>query len=123
MAAKAKPGDVTGRQREELIKEQAAEQVRKAEELTMATAKEAERLNNEILDLTQSTDNPTVIDEVEDLGVELANDAVIVRVADDIDMMTIGAGNYYSFKAGQKYKVAPNVAAHLKEKGFLYDRA
>jgi len=122
MAAKAKVGDVTGRQREELIKQQAAEQVRRSDELTMVTATEAKRLQEEIVDLTTSPDAPTVIDEVEDLGVELANDTVVVRVAEDIDMMTIGAGNHYNFKAGQKYKVPLSVSNHLKEKGLLYDR-
>jgi hypothetical protein len=121
MATKAKHGDVTGRQREELIKEQAAEQVRRSDELTMASAKEAARLETEVVDLTQP-DSPTVIDEVEDLGVALANDSVVIRVAEDIDMMTIGAGNHYSFRAGQKYKVSPGVYEHLKEKGLLYDR-
>ncbi len=33
--------------------------------------------------------------------------------------MTLGAGNYYSFKAGQKYKVSRQVAQHLEEKGYL----
>jgi menaquinone-dependent protoporphyrinogen IX oxidase len=33
--------------------------------------------------------------------------------------MTLGAGNYYSFKAGQKYKVTKAVAEHLQEKGYL----
>jgi hypothetical protein len=37
-------------------------------------------------------------------------------------MMTIGAGNHYSFQAGKKYKVTQAVANHLKEKGYLYDR-
>jgi hypothetical protein len=36
--------------------------------------------------------------------------------------MTIGAGNTYSFETGKKYKVSKSVAAHLKEKGYLYDR-
>lgn len=122
MAAKAKAGDVTGRQREELIKEQAAEQARRSEEVTMATAAEAVRLENEVLDLSTKPDSPTVIDEVEDLGVDLAENTTIIRVAEDMDMVTIGSGNHYNFKAGQKYKVPANVAAHLQEKGYLYDR-
>lgn len=122
MAAKAKAGDVTGRQREELIKEQAAEQARRADEVTMATAAEAVRLENEVLDLSTKPDQPTLIDEVEDLGVDLADNTTIIRVAEDMDMVTIGSGNHYSFKAGQKYKVPANVAAHLKEKGYLYER-
>lgn len=122
MAAKAKAGDVTGRQREELIKEQAAEQARRADEVTMATATEAARLETEVLDLSTKPDQPTLIDEVEDLGVDLADNTTIIRVAEDMDMVTIGSGNHYSFKAGQKYKVPANVASHLQEKGYLYER-
>ncbi len=33
--------------------------------------------------------------------------------------MTLGAGNNYSFKAGQKYVVSKAVAQHLREKGYL----
>jgi hypothetical protein len=122
MAAKAKTGDVTGRQREELIKEQAAEQARRADEVTMATVDKAARLETEVLDLSAKPDQPTLIDEVEDLGVDLADNTTIIRVAEDMDMVTIGSGNHYSFKAGQKYKVPANVAAHLQEKGYLYER-
>ncbi len=87
----------------------------------MATAEAAAKLETEVLDLTVPG-NPTVIDEVETVGVSLADDSQVIRVAEDLDFVTIGAGNNYSFKAGQKYKVAKHVAQHLQEKGYLYDR-
>lgn len=121
MATKAKVTDVTGRQREALVKEQAAQQARAAEELTMASAVETARLETEVVDLATPS-APTVIDEVEDLGVDLADDTTVIRVAEDLDMVTIGASNHYNFKAGQKYKVPSHVARHLEEKGYLYDR-
>jgi hypothetical protein len=122
MAAKAKPTDVTGRQREQLIKQHAEEISRRAEEMSIATAVETERLETEVVDLSKAPERPTVIDEVEDLGVGLADDTTVIRVAEDLDMVTIGVGNHYSFKAGQKYKVPKNVARQLQEKGYLYDR-
>jgi hypothetical protein len=122
MAAKAKVADVTGRQREELIKAQAEEQSRRADEMTMATAKAAEKLETEVVDLSQKPEQPTVIDEVESLGVDIADNTVVIRVAEDLDQVTIGAGNNYNFKAGQKYKVPKAVARHLQDKGYLYDR-
>lgn len=121
MASKPKVGDVTGRQREELIKQHAEELARRSNEMSIATAVEAARLETEVMDLT-APGEPTVIDEVESVGVDLADDSTIVRVAEDIEMMTIGVGKHYSFKAGQKYKVSKAVAQHLEEKGFLYDR-
>jgi hypothetical protein len=38
---------------------------------------------------------------------------------EDIENMTLGAGNNYNFKAGQKYSVTKTVATHLQEKGYL----
>lgn len=122
-ASKAKPTDVTGRQREKLIKENAEELARRAEEMSIATAVETVRKETEVTDLSVNPDRPTVIDEIEDLGVTSADDTVVIRVADDLDYVTIGVGKHYSFKAGQKYKVAKNVANHLREKGYLYERA
>lgn len=120
--AKAKVTDFTGRQREDMLKANAEEVAKRAQEMSIASQVEAERLETEIFDLTTAGAVPTVIDEVESLGVESADDTVVIRVAEDLDFVTIGVGNHFSFKAGQKYKVAKNVAAHLQEKGYLYDR-
>ncbi len=119
--AKAKVTDVTGRQREAQIAASAEALVERANEMSMATVAKNYKNETEITDLTLP-DQPTVIDEVESVGVSLADDSVIVRVAENIDHMTIGAGNTYSFETGKKYKVSKAVADHLKEKGYLYDR-
>lgn len=123
MATKPKAGDVTGRQRQALLKEHAEELSKRAEEMSVATAVEAARLETEVVDMTTPARPTTIIDEVESVGVDLADNTEVVRVAEDIEQMTLGAGNHYSFKAGQKYKVSKAVASHLREKGFLYDRA
>ncbi|CAB4153153.1 hypothetical protein UFOVP621_46 [uncultured Caudovirales phage] len=123
MAAKPKPTDVTGRQREKLIKENAEALAKRAEEMSIATAVDNIRMEKETIDLSKVSDRPTVIDEeIESVGVDLADNTVVVRVAEDLDMMTVGAGKHYSFKAGVKYKVPKNVAQQLQEKGYLYDR-
>jgi hypothetical protein len=119
--AKAKVTDVTGRQREDQIKAVAEQQAARVNEMSMATAVKEVKDATEIVDMTIPS-APTVIDEVESVGVSLADDSVVVRVAENIDQMTIGAGNSYSFQAGKKYKVSKHVANHLQEKGYLYDR-
>jgi hypothetical protein len=119
--AKAKVTDVTGRQREAQVKAHAEELAQRANEMSMATATQNFKDQNEITDLTDLS-KPTVIDEVESVGVSLADDTTVIRVAEDINMMTIGVGNHYNFEAGKKYKVPKHVAAHLQEKGYLYDR-
>jgi len=120
--SKAKVTDVTGRAREAQIAANAEVLAARAGEMSMATAAQTYKNETEVTDLTEPTRTATVIDEVESVGVSLADDAVVVRVAENIDMMTIGAGNHYSFETGKKYKVTKAVAEHLKEKGYLYDR-
>lgn len=119
--AKAKVTDVTGRQREELIKANAEALAKRAEEMSIATAIDMDRLENEVIDQTVPG-VATVIDEVESVGVTTADESTVIRVAEDLDFVTIGVGKHYSFKAGQKYKVSKEVAQHLQEKGYLYDR-
>ena len=119
--AKAKVTDVTGRQREQMIKDNAEALAARANEISMATVEQNFKDATEVVDMTVP-DAPTIIDEVESVGVSLADESVVVRVAEDIEMMTIGVGNHYSFQTGKKYKVPKHVAAHLQEKGYLYDR-
>lgn len=120
--AKAKVTDVTGRQREEQLKAHAEELARRAGEMSMATQAAAARLETEVVDVTKNPDSPTILDEIESVGVTMADDAQVVRVAEDLEHVTIGVGKHYTFKAGQKYKVPKHVAQHLQEKGYLYER-
>lgn len=120
--AKAKVTDVTGRQREEQIKAHAEELAQRAGEMSMATQAAAARLETEVVDVTKNPDSPTILDEIESVGVTMADDAQVVRVAEDLEHVTIGVGKHYTFKAGQKYKVPKHVAQHLQEKGYLYER-
>jgi hypothetical protein len=119
--SKAKVTDVTGRQREEQLKAVAEQQAARAAEISMATVQQEYKDSTEVVDMTTPA-VPTVIDEVESVGVSLADDHVVVRVAENITQMTLGAGNTYDFQAGKKYKVSKHVAQHLQEKGYLYDR-
>ena len=120
--ARAKVADVTGRQREAGIK--AAEEAVniRSREMAMATATAQHKLETEVLDLT-GYGTPTILDEVESVGPTLADgEYVIITTNEDIDFMTIGVGNHYSFRAGQKTKVLRSVADHLQEKGYVATR-
>ena len=120
--SKAKVSDVTGRKREEQLKAVAEEQAARASEISMATRVQEIKDETEIVDVTVNPAAPTIIDEVESVGVSLADDSVVVRVAETLEMMTFGAGNFYSFEAGKKYKVSKELANHLEEKGYLSNR-
>lgn len=115
--AKAKPTDATGRVREKLIHENEEAMVERAQEMAMATAQKAINLETEVIDATKPNQATVIVDEPTILA--QGNETVTIRVVEDIEHMTFGAGNYFSFKAGQKYQVARDLARHLEEKGYL----
>jgi hypothetical protein len=119
MARQAKPNDYTGRQREALSEQFIDEQQTRANEMSMATAQAQIKLETEVLDATIPNRPVTVVvDEATDLT-KNGEESVVIRTIDTIESMTFGAGNTWSFKAGQKYKVTKEIAQHLKEKGYL----
>ena len=115
--SKAKPTDATGRQREKLQAEFLEQQEEAASKMAMATAEKAVALETEIIDATKPNKAEVIIDEA--TVVATGDETVTIRVVEDIDHMTFGAGNYFSFKAGQKYQVTRDLARHLEEKGYL----
>ena len=115
--AKAKPTDATGVMREKLMADAAEAQQERAVEMSMATAQAKVKLETEVIDATLPDRQTIIVDEV--VTVSNTDDSVEVRVIEDIENMTLGAGNNYNFKAGQKYRVTKQVAQHLKEKGYL----
>lgn len=113
-----KPTDATGVARAKAIKENADELARRQEELSTIAAAEAEAMKNEVRD--PKVDAPVeVIDEVVEVGVELADNTRVVRLIAPIELMTWGQGNDYSFEAGVKYKVPADLADHLESLGYL----
>ncbi len=121
MATQKKATDFTGRQRDQLAQEALEKQQEAANNMAMATAEAAIKAETEVLDATKPNRIETVVvDDIKKTGASGAT--VVIRVAEDIESMTFGAGNYFSFKAGQKYEVTPEVANHLEAKGYLAAR-
>jgi chemotaxis protein CheY-P-specific phosphatase CheC len=116
--AKAKPTDATGVIREQLLEQNAEAMQERANGMSMATAQAKAKLETEVIDATVPDRQTVIVDEVITVG-NPADDSVEIRVVENIENMTLGAGNNYNFKAGQKYKVTKQVAQHLKEKGYL----
>lgn len=117
-----KSNDFTGRQAEQLAAEARANTKAREAEIAMITAQEQQEFEDTIQDVSVQANNPTIVDEVLDMNIELADHTVVVRVAEDIDNMTYGHGNNYTFKAGGKYKVPKDVAERLQSLGLLYER-
>jgi hypothetical protein len=118
MASTKKPTDVTGRAREEALAANAEVQAERANEMSMASVTAAAKLSEEVIDARVPDRQTVIVDEVITVG-NPDNDAVEIRVIETIENMTLGAGNNYNFKAGQRYTVTKQVAQHLKEKGYL----
>lgn len=116
--SKAKPTDATGRQREKLQAQYAEQQQEAAAQMAMASVQKQVALETEIIDATKPTQMPTVVVN-EPTVVSSGDDTVVIRVVDDIENMTFGAGNMYSFQAGVQYTVQRDLAKHLQEKGYL----
>jgi hypothetical protein len=111
--------DATGRAAEEAAKKNAAELQKRKDEISISRAAEEELLETAVFDPKQP-DKPLVIDEVEELGVNLQNEQVIIRTHHDIEQMTYGVGNTYNFKAGVKYKVSRDLADYLEGLGYIW---
>ena len=120
MATQKKPSDFTGRQRDQLQAEAIEKQQEAANQMAMATAEAAFKSEYEVLDATKPNVVQTIV--VEEIKKTSEDASVVIRVSEDIESMTLGAGNYFSFKAGQKYEVTAEVAAHLEAKGYLSAR-
>ena len=113
------PLDATGRAKEQATKKNATELKKRAEEISIATQLEAESLEKDVFDPKQP-DAPLVLDEIENVGVSTAGDYVIIRTITDIEDMTFGVGNNYTFKAGVKYRVPAQLAAYLEQLGYIW---
>ena len=113
------PLDATGRAAEQAAKKNAAELNKRKEEISIAAQIEAENLETQVFD-PKKPDTPLVLDEIENVGVTTANNTVIIRTITDIDEMTYGVGNTYSFKAGVKYRVPADLANYLEQLGYIW---
>lgn len=114
--------DFTGRQAAQLAADTVEQRKQAAAQMAMITETEKQEFEDTIFDMTERPDAPTIVDEVIEVGVGLADGSVVVRVAEDVDNMTYGYGNNYKFTAGGKYKVPRGVADRLQTLGLLYER-
>lgn len=113
------PLDATGRAAEAAQKKNAEALRKRQEEISVAAEIERESLERDVFD-PKKPDAPIVLDEIQEVGVSLANDKVIIRTITDIEEMTYGVGNTYTFKAGVKYSVPRDLAEYLEGLGYIW---
>ena len=117
------PQDSTGRAAELAAKANAKALQERAEEISISRQAEAVSLENDVFD-PKKPDAPILIDEIEEIGVSVNNESVIIRTITDIEDMTFGVINgtpqNYSFKQGVRYKVSKELANYLQGIGYLW---
>jgi hypothetical protein len=111
--------DATGKAAEDAAKRNAAELKKREAELSISRQVEAEILETSVFD-PKKPDAPILLDEIEEVGVSVNNDKVVIRTITDIDDMTYGVGNTYTFKAGVKYSVPRDLADYLEGLGYIW---
>ena len=120
---KTSPLDATGKAAEDAARRNADELKKREAEISTARAKEAEILETQVFD-PKKPDQPALIDEIEEVGVAVNNDKVVIRTITDIEDMTYGVVNgtlqNYSFKAGVKYSVPRGLALYLEQLGYIW---
>jgi ferritin-like protein len=116
---KTSPLDSTGKAAEDAAKKNAAELKKRQDEIALSRQAEEISLENDVFD-PKKPDQPLVIDEIEEVGVSVNNERVVIRTITDIEDMTFGVGNNYTFKAGVKYSVSKELADYLEQLGYIW---
>jgi hypothetical protein len=111
--------DVTGRAVEEAARRNSEELQKRKDEISISRQAEQELLETAVFD-PKKPDAPILIDEIEEVGVSVNNDKVIIRTISDIEDMTYGVGNQYTFKQGVKYSVPRDLAEYLERLGYIW---
>lgn len=107
-SSRKSPRDATGRKAVELAEKNAEALAERAGEISTI---------NPLPEVIVEADVDDV--EVSDT-VEVKEAFRMLRVNTDLEEITIGRGNIYTFKRGHKYKVPAHVYDHLEEKGYVY---
>jgi hypothetical protein len=112
--------DATGKAAEDAAKRNAAELRKRQDEISITRQAEADLLETAVFD-PKKPDQPLLIDEIEEVGVSVnGNDMVVIRTITDIEDMTYGVGNSYTFKSGVKYSVPRDLADYLEGLGYIW---
>ena len=118
MATHAKPGDVTGRQREQLMADNQEAMQEAATRMSMISAEAANKLETETIDATVPNRQSVIVDESTVLGVDDTSEKINIRCIETLQNMTYGVDNTFNFVAGQKYTVLKDVGDHVIRKGY-----
>ncbi len=117
--ARKRAGDFTGQQTEKLQAENAAELKARAQEISMMAEVEAEEKAQPVDYTNGPTPRPQDLEVAE--TVELLEPTRTIIPNTNLESVTFGAGNHYTFEEGRKYTVPRELADHLSSKGLLWE--
>ncbi|MFE2539039.1 hypothetical protein [Actinacidiphila glaucinigra] len=119
---KPNPKDHTGNKKRVLADQHAEELARRKGELAMHHAEQAAGLDQAIELDDKGRTLQAVPDDAgaEEGPVQLPPEKVTIRIACDLEHVTIGQGTDFDFKEGQVYTVPLNVALHLDRLGYVW---
>lgn len=120
---KPNPKDHTGNKKRVLSEQHAEEVARRKGELSMRHAEQAANLDQPIALDDKGRTLQAVTEEGkgdEEGPVQLPPEKVTIRIACDLEKVTIGQGTAFDFKEGQVYTVPLNVALHLDRLGYVW---
>lgn len=119
--ARKRSGDFTGQQTEKLQAEHAEQLKARAQEISLMADVQAEE-NAKPVDYTQGPTPPVERDELEVAEeVELKEPTRTIIPNTNLESVTFGAGNHYTFEEGRKYVVPRELADHLSSKGLIWE--
>ncbi|MEU1816098.1 hypothetical protein ABZ543_13005 [Streptomyces roseifaciens] len=116
---KPNPKDHTGNKKRILAEQHAEELARRKDELAMHHAEQAANLDVPVA-LDERGHEVVEQAEVPEGPVEIPKERVHIRIACDLEKVTIGQGTDFNFKEGQVYEVPLNVALHLDRLGYVW---
>lgn len=118
----ARPGDLTGRNKARLVKENAEALAARENEISLMQ-EQAERERDEtvhdVVPIDFSAPAPAEPIEVSDV-VEVEIPMITFRVNTPIEMMTFGHGNHFDFEEGVKYRAPKPLYDHLDALGYIW---
>ena len=131
MAARrtTRPQDLTGATKERLEAEAAAKREAAAEHLATIAATKSE--NDGVVEWEEQkapedakTEEEAKAEDESGVAVrrqvEVKEEIVSFKVRETLEMVTIGAGNHYTFEEGKTYKYPKYIYDHLEEKGMIW---
>lgn len=118
----ARPGDLTGRTKEALAKQNAEAVAARASEMSMiSAAAEAERDDtvHEVMPKEMAPPPAPEPIEVSDV-VEVETPMREFRVNTTLENVTFGAGNHFDFEEGIRYRAPKALYDHLDSLGYVW---